>query len=179
MYISSGIIIWAVIFGIYFINKSYRSSLLASCMRNLSSELESLEYSLARQTDRQIELRSAFDFTIPQYKEYMFARYSNAGKYGDGRGDQYLYRISKVRNKNGFCAITLFDFVSNYINNHTRELSTYVDGTYYKTELCKQLDVLYLCSAKECLRIKNIQKFTSIYIDNIERYVSRDTISFI
>ena len=75
MYISLGIIIWAVIFGIYFINKSYRSSLLASCMRNLSSGLESLEYSLARQTDRQIELRSAFDFTIPQYKEYMFAQY--------------------------------------------------------------------------------------------------------
>ncbi|MDO4486075.1 MAG: hypothetical protein Q4C46_05695 [Bacillota bacterium] len=178
MFISKGLIIFIVLIGIYYLWKHNKTNRLSKYMQELPRNKEMIYIKLQKQTEKHELLAKGFDNIFPIFVENINGIYASTGSFNDG-SPQYLYSICKGNTSYNFTCIALFRFINRYINDHPYDLSTYKDGIRYKTDFCKELDELYLCTAKECIGFKNIEKYASIHLDLIKRYVDSDTIKII
>lgn len=175
MIISSAALFFAVLVIIYYAWKYRKMQKLATYMRDIPSEKDSLLCNIYKHSHNHNYLAEGFEEIFSPYTAAMCRMYAETGPFNDG-SRQYLYAMSKVHISYDFVCITLFKFISDYTDEHFYDLTDYKNGKHYKNELCKKLDEVYLCVAKECTKIKDINKIYPVYIENVERYAVSETI---
>lgn len=177
MYISGLTLFFAILAIIYFSWMYQKMRKLATYMKDIHREKDMLLFMLCEDPHKRSRLAKTLKEIFPLYTEDIYSIYVKTGPFNDG-SRQYLYAMLKAGSLHNFTCITLVRFVNHYLNSaeHLDDLTDYRDGKRYKNELCKNIDELYLCLAKECVKIKNINKIYPIFIENIERYVASETI---
>ena len=171
MYISTGTLIIAAFVCIYYIRRYYIMNKLRNTMNHLQNEKEMLYYRLQNYTKNRDLLYSGIESIFPLYISHTNKEYAKLGS-PKGDGPQNLYEINKCKLVESFTYITLFQFVSTYIDKNRYSLVEYRDGVKCKTEFCKELEEICSCTAKYCLELESVDSRAAAFLHNAEKYAN-------